>query len=162
LSPPQQRQTKTGPNAVSAAGLNDLIDFIDDVWMESIDPHEAIVTGFGNDALWDVGARIAPSAASGQFEFALYGKNLTDHRVDAGVQIDPNTQTRFATAPYHHPANRVVNRRNQKRAFHLVLTNEGKGCAHAAAEHDISCVQWQNYPRPSLDETPPPNHMNSR
>ncbi len=49
---------------------------------------------------WDVGARIAFLEPSGRFEFAVYAKNLTDNRVDTGVQIDPNTQTRFATVPY--------------------------------------------------------------
>ncbi|WP_439620171.1 TonB-dependent receptor [Hyphomonas sp.] len=48
----------------------------------------------------DAGARIAWRAPSGNYEVAVYGKNLTDNDKDAGVQIDPSTQTRFATVPY--------------------------------------------------------------
>jgi iron complex outermembrane receptor protein len=49
---------------------------------------------------WDLGTRIAFREPSGRFEFSVYGKNLTDNRVDTGVQIDPSTMTRFATKPY--------------------------------------------------------------
>lgn len=56
---------------------------------------EFLIPGF-----WDMGARIAFKEPSGRFEFAVYGKNLTDNEVDTGVQIDPSTMTRFATVPY--------------------------------------------------------------
>jgi iron complex outermembrane receptor protein len=48
----------------------------------------------------DVAARIALGSPSGQYEFAVYGKNLTDNRVSTGVAIDPTTQTKFTTVPY--------------------------------------------------------------
>lgn len=52
------------------------------------------------DSFWDVGARIAFREPSGRFEFAVYGKNLTDNDRSTGVAIDPTTQTRFTTVPY--------------------------------------------------------------
>jgi len=51
-------------------------------------------------SFWDVIARIALRLPNSPWEFAVYGKNLTDNDVDTGVQTDPNTLTRFATVPY--------------------------------------------------------------
>jgi iron complex outermembrane recepter protein len=48
----------------------------------------------------DVAARVALSSPSKKYEFAVYGKNLTDNQVSTGVTIDPTTQTRFTTVPY--------------------------------------------------------------
>jgi iron complex outermembrane recepter protein len=49
---------------------------------------------------WDVGARLAFREPSGRFEFAVYGKNLTNNTKSTGIQIDPTTMTRFTTVPY--------------------------------------------------------------
>jgi len=48
----------------------------------------------------DVGARVALRAPSGNYEVALYGKNLTNNTVSTGVQTDPTTETKFSTVPY--------------------------------------------------------------
>jgi iron complex outermembrane receptor protein len=48
----------------------------------------------------DVGARVALRAPSGNYEVAVYGKNLTDNRVTTGLQTDPTTETKFTTVPY--------------------------------------------------------------
>ena len=48
----------------------------------------------------DVGARVALRSPSGKYEFAAYGKNLTNNSVAGGLQTDPSTQTRFTTVPY--------------------------------------------------------------
>ncbi len=51
-------------------------------------------------ATQDVAARIALLSPSKKYEFAIYGKNLTDNRVANGMAIDPTTQTKFTTVPY--------------------------------------------------------------
>ena len=48
----------------------------------------------------DVVAQIALRSPSGQYQVALYGKNLTDNKVSTAVAIDPTTQTKFTTVPY--------------------------------------------------------------
>lgn len=45
-------------------------------------------------------ARVALKSPSGQYEVALYGKNLTNNHVPTGIAIDPTTATKFATVPY--------------------------------------------------------------
>ncbi|WP_428630092.1 TonB-dependent receptor [Sphingopyxis sp.] len=64
-------------------------------YFQATNAPEFLVKGF-----WDVNARIAFREPSGQFEFAVYAKNLTDNRTETGVQTDPNTLTRFSTVPY--------------------------------------------------------------
>lgn len=64
-------------------------------YFQATNAPEFFVKGF-----WDLNGRIAFREPSGRFEVAVYGKNLTDNRVETGVQTDPNTLTRFATVPY--------------------------------------------------------------
>ncbi|WCL55599.1 TonB-dependent receptor [Gimibacter soli] len=51
-------------------------------------------------AFWDVGARIAVADVSGKYEFAIYGKNLTDNSEPSGIVGDATSATRFTVLPY--------------------------------------------------------------
>ncbi|GJJ02028.1 TonB-dependent receptor [Duganella rhizosphaerae] len=48
----------------------------------------------------DVGARISLTSPSKKYEYAIYGKNLTDNQVATGIVLDPTSATRFTTVPY--------------------------------------------------------------
>jgi hypothetical protein len=52
-SAPRRGQPPTRQSGDPAANLSDLIGYMGDVGMERMVPDEAIVTGFGNDALWE-------------------------------------------------------------------------------------------------------------
>ncbi|MQA18687.1 TonB-dependent receptor [Rugamonas rivuli] len=48
----------------------------------------------------DVAARVSLTSPSKKYEYAIYGKNLTDNQVATGIVLDPTSATRFTTMPY--------------------------------------------------------------